>query len=170
MKEAPKNITETVVQERKSSIPETAPDYKGGMTDEEATRVEQEFAARQAKDQQAASATMETMTARMPETAPEKDVKVKSLKDKIMGFFGQAPEQLASKYSKLGEERMKKNSTLRQAYKKYLSTEGEKVAQAYKEAIGKWPYIARDEKGNFVDRTIYSSGTGDVPGDKERGN
>jgi hypothetical protein len=66
MKEAPKNITETVVQERKSSIPETTPDYKGGMTDEEATRVEQEFAARQAKDQQAASATMETMTARMP--------------------------------------------------------------------------------------------------------
>ena len=100
----------------------------------------------------------------MVETAPAKEAQVKSLKDKIMGFFGQAPEQLSAKYSKLGEERMQKNPALRQAYESYLAKD-EKVAQKYKEAVGKWKYIARNEKGEFVDKTIYSVASGEVQDD-----
>lgn len=104
------------------------------------------------------------------ETEEAKEDKIKSLKDKILGFFGQSPEQLSSKYTKLGDERMQGNPALKQAYEKYLTTEGEEVAQDYREALGKWKYVGRDENGKFVDKTLYSSGTGDVPGDKRRNN
>lgn len=102
----------------------------------------------------------------MVETAPAKEAQVKSLKNRIMGFFGQAPEQLSEKYSKLGEKRMEENPALRQAYEKYLATEGPDIAQSYKEAVGKWRYIARDEKGEFVDKTIYSVASGESLRDK----
>ncbi len=75
MKEAPRNITETATGEQKSSIPETGPNYQGGMTDEEATRVEQEFAARQAADKQAEENLKQNLETEMANTAkPEKEV------------------------------------------------------------------------------------------------
>lgn len=152
---------ETAVENKMGRLPETGPDYQGGATGEEATRIEQEYAERVAKDSQKTEDLSQGLQ-NMSETAPEKDLKVKSLKDKIMGFFGQAPEQLSSKYSKLGEERMQGNSALRKAYENYLATEGSEVAQSYKEAVGKWKYIARDKEGNFVDKTIYSVASGEV--------
>jgi len=96
------------------------------------------------------------------EVSEVKEEKVKSLRDKILGIFGQAPEQLTEKYKKLGEERMQTNPALMQAYDKYLTEESADVAEAYKEAIGKWKYIARDEKGNFVDKTVYSVASGEA--------
>lgn len=154
---------ETAVEENKNRLPETGPDYQGGVTSEEATRIEQEYAERVAKDSQKTKNLSQDLSS-MPETAPDKELKVKSLKDKIMGFFGQAPEQLSVKYSKLGEERMQGNPALRQAYEKYL-TESAEVAQKYKEAIGKWKYVARNKEGNFVDKTIYSVASGEVQDD-----
>lgn len=155
---------ETAVEENKNRLPETGPDYQGGATSEEATRIEQEYAERVTKDSQKTESLSQGLN-NMPETAPEKEAQVKSLKDKIMGFFGQAPDQLSAKYSKLGEERMQKNTDLRKAYENFLTTEGPEVAQSYKEAIGKWKYIARNKEGKFVDKTIYSVASGEVQDD-----
>jgi hypothetical protein len=87
----------------------------------------------------------------------------KSFKNRVLSFFGQAPEQLSNKYAKLGEERMRGNRALFDKYNEFKQTEGNEVAEAYKEAIGKWRYVARDGSGNFIDKTVYSVASGENP-------
>jgi len=94
-------------------------------------------------------------------TEKKEVAQIKSLKDKLLGIFGQAPQQLQEKYTKLGQERLEKNSALRAKYEKFRTTEGEGVAEAYKEAIGKWTYVARNENGEFIDTTRYTAATGE---------
>lgn len=91
---------------------------------------------------------------------------VRSLKDKLLGIFGQAPDQLKEKYMKNAEERMygsktvRANEALRKKYEEFKA-EDEAVAEAYKEAIGKWRYVARDENGDFFDTTLYTNAAGE---------
>jgi hypothetical protein len=101
----------------------------------------------------------------MTETPTAKEEQVKSLKSRILGLFGQAPEQVKSRALKAGEERMRRNPHLRAAYDKFLEAEGVDVAEKYKEAIGKYKYIARDKDGNFVDKTVYSVASGEATRD-----
>lgn len=168
MKEAPKSMGPEAIEKMvdKNEKLDTLSGRSGGVSENEEAHV---GLTRQEDTIKVGNAT-EDLKEDKHETATEKGGKMEALKSKIMGFFGQAPEQLSAKYSKLGEKRMEENPALIKAYENYLVTEGAKVAQAYKEALGKWKYIGRDKEGKFVDKTLYSSGTGDVPGDKQRNN
>ncbi len=168
MREAPKVEVAPGRKEELTSNEAVKERVDSGMTVEHAEKTG--MIDSESSDAIRADATKGQLENKTPETATEKGGKMEALKSKIMGFFGQAPEQLSAKYSKLGEKRMEENPALIKAYENYLVTEGAKVAQAYKEALGKWKYIGRDKEGKFVDKTLYSSGTGDVPGDKQRNN
>lgn len=144
------------IKEGELTPPDTTSGVSGGAPQNRGIQ-EMEVNRLRAEAMSAASSQVvpETPTPFVPyqksEAVPEK-----SFKNKILSFFGQAPEQLQSKYSGLGEERMSTNRALKDQYEKY-KMESESIAESYKEALGKWRYVGRDEKGNFVDKTVYGN-------------
>ena len=91
------------------------------------------------------------------ETPQQKQGLVAAAREKVVRFFGQDLESILKK----GEERIRTNPNVKSAYDMYLAQDGPEVAEKFKEALGRYTYIGRDEEGNFVDKTKYSVASGE---------